>query len=364
MFGFIKEYRSSQAVVSSKYDLIFYVENGYYFQYIRHLFEAFAGRPGLRIAYISSDEKDPMLLMPRTGVEPFYLKATLLFVWPRLQAKVLVMTMPGLGGHGYSRAPGVAKYVYVFHALVSMHQQYPAGSFNDFDALFCCGPYHEREARRTELIDQLPARDLVPYGYPLLEELRGRESSSGACILLAPSWHPQGILTTCLNAVLDGLLQLSLPVEIRPHPEFRKRQPKAMKALEARVAGTPRLQIDRSDEVFTRLASAALLVTDRSGIALEYAFARRRPVLFIDTPPKIFNPDFEKLELTPIEDALRPLLGESVDPRALDSIAATAQKLLQNAPAYAQSLGELENETVFGAGNAEEGIRYLELWVS
>ncbi|TCJ12019.1 hypothetical protein EPD60_15795 [Flaviaesturariibacter flavus] len=364
MLSFFKEYSDSQKLVAQQYDIVFYTEGAYYFQYLRHLFEAFAGRPGLRIAYISSEKSDPVLNTKIQGLDTWYIRKTLLFVWPRLQAKVLISTMPGIGQHGYKRSPGIGRYVYVFHALVSTHQQYRPGAFRYYDALFCCGPDHEAEAGKEDALEGIPPRDLIAYGYPLLEDLRLKDSGQEPCILLAPSWHPEGILNTCLKPLLEQLLQLGLPVQVRPHPEFVKRNPKAMKELEAQVRRNPRLSIDRSAEVFTQLAAARLLVTDRSGIALEYAFARRRPVLFVDTPPKVYNPDFGALGLTPTEDRLRPLLGRSVAPGEIEKAASVAATLLAEAASFAPVLEKLEAETVYGPAYWSNGIAYIESCLS
>ncbi|GAB4092200.1 hypothetical protein [Flaviaesturariibacter terrae] len=365
MIGFFQEYRNSKEVIARQYDLIFYSEGAHYHQYLRHLFDAFAGRPGLRLCYISSDAKDPVLQLRREGLDTYFLKATLMFVFPRLRAKAVILTMPNLELHGYKRSPLVGKYVYVFHALVSSQQQYHERAFDHYDALFCCGPYHEAEARKAEVLRALPPRDLVAYGYPLLEDLAG--SGPGAQepgILLAPSWHPEGILSTCLQPLLEQLLRLGLPIQIRPHPEFRKREPKKMKALERIVAQNSPLQIDNAPKVYPQLAAAALLVTDRSGIALEYAFARKRPVLFIDTPPKVYNRNYTDLGLVPVEDSLRPQLGISVRPDALGAVPEAARGLLADAEAWRTKMAALEAATIYDRSYWQNGIAYLEALLS
>ena len=56
---------------------------------------------------------------------------------------------------------------------------------------------------------------------------------------------------------------------------------------------------------FKNLFLADILVTDWSGIAIEYAFATNKIVLFLDTPQKIFNKDYFKLELDAFESEIR-----------------------------------------------------------
>ncbi|RYY88688.1 MAG: hypothetical protein EOO15_08285 [Chitinophagaceae bacterium] len=364
MTGFFQEYRNSKKVVAQEYDFIFYSESAYYHQYFRSIWDALAAQKKFRLCYITSDAKDPMLQTAAEGTDVYFLKATLMFVFQRLRAKAMILTMPNLELHGYKRSPWVGKYVYVFHALVSSHQQYHEQAFDHYDAVFCCGSYHAEEIRAAEALRGLRAKELVPFGYPLLGELRQAQAASEPTILLAPSWHPEGILSTCLEPVLLQLQQLSLPVQIRPHPEFRKREPKKMKALEALVRRSARLQIDTTPDLYAQLAAAQLLVTDRSGIALEYAFARRKPVLFVDTPSKIYNRNYTALGIEPIEDRLRSSLGSRVDPQSASAIAGEAKALLEQASGWNEKMAALEAATVYDSSHWMRGIAYLEGLVS
>ena len=360
MIGFFKEYRHSKEVIARSYDLVFYSEGAHYHQYLRHLFDAFAGRPGLRVCYITSDPRDPMLQLRREGLDVYFLRTTLMFVFPRLRAKAMILTMPNLEVHGYKRSPAVGKYVYVFHALVSSHQQYHERAFDHFDTVFCCGRYQEEEIRAAEALRGLPAKDLVPYGYPLLEDLRQQPAAASGQILLAPSWHPQGILNTCLREVLQRLLELGSPVSIRPHPEFLKRNRKDVNMLEGLIAREPLLSLDREPNVLASLAAASLLVTDRSGIALEYAFARRRPVLFVDTPPKVFNRNYTEIAPAPVEDRLRSELGYAVAPDDLQALPAAAALAMDAAADWDKKMAALEAATVYDPSHWRNGIAYLE----
>ncbi|RYY40400.1 MAG: hypothetical protein EOO08_04505 [Chitinophagaceae bacterium] len=360
MIGFFHEYRNSQKVVAREYNFIFYSEGAHYHQYLGHLWDALVELKKYSLCYITSDAKDPVLSQQRDGIDVFCLRSTLMFVFPRLRAKAMVLTMPNLGLHGYKRSPKVGKYVYVFHALVSSHQQYHEQAFDHYDALFCCGPYHEAEARKAESLRGFAPRTLVPYGYPLLGAIaQGPVLAGEKCVLVAPSWHPEGILSTCIEPLLEQLLTLALPVLIRPHPEFRKREPKKMASLEAMIRRNAQLRLDTAPDVLTTLASAELLVTDRSGIALEYAFGRKRPVLFIDTPPKVYNKNFGLVGLEPVEDRLRPQLGVCVSAQKLTEVPSAARFLLTNAEDWREKMAALEAATIYSLDQRVNGIAYL-----
>lgn len=47
------------------------------------------------------------------------------------------------------------------------------------------------------------------------------------------------------------------------------------------------------------------MITDWSGIAYEYAYTTCKPVLFIDTPMKIMNPEYKKIGIEPLNIWMR-----------------------------------------------------------
>src|SRR5215211_4513704 len=190
MFSFFSEYRTAQKVISNHYHIIFYAENRYYFQYFEHLFEAFASEGRYRICYLTSDKTDRILADKR--IESYYLKNTLAGIFPRLKADIMIMTMPDLQNFIFKKSAAVKKYIYVFHALVSTHQQYRAHAFDNYDTIFCTGPQHVQEVRESEKIYSLKKKDLINYGYPLLESLRKKTAENiiqPGKILIAPSWY-------------------------------------------------------------------------------------------------------------------------------------------------------------------------------
>ena len=201
MFGFFRENREVQKLAVTRYQVIFYAENAYYFQYFRHLFGELQRRQ-LRICYITSQQNDPLLNVAYPNVDVVFSKATLAFVFQKLQADVVIMTMPDLQHFIYKRSPSVGKYIYVFHAMVSTHQQYRKSAFDHYDTIFCVGPHHQREIRESEKIYGLPEKELVPYGYPLLDDLSEKAMSVNTKndqVLIAPSWYEKGILKTCTH---------------------------------------------------------------------------------------------------------------------------------------------------------------------
>ena len=72
------------------------------------------------------------------------------------------------------------------------------------------------------------------------------------------------------------------------------------------------------------------MITDWSGAAIEYAFTLERPVLFIDVPKKIHNPDYEKIPQIPIEISIRDKIGEIISPSNMQILPSKIRDLCQN----------------------------------
>ncbi|RYZ15485.1 MAG: hypothetical protein EOP49_53000, partial [Sphingobacteriales bacterium] len=235
-------------------------------------------------------------------------------------------------------------------------------AFDHYDTIFCSGPQQEAELKEAEQREVLPAKTCVHYGYPLLEELKQRSAEKKVVenkVLIAPTWYTEGILNTCILELVNYLSEASKEIWIRPHPEFTKRNPKVFKQLLAKTKGSDAIRFDTSPSVYTHLADAGILVTDRSGIALEYAFARQRPVLFIDTPLKIQNTEVAQFSMEPLENKYRNQLGISVLPTELDKVGETIHQLESSAAGYRTSIRTVEQEVVFMPAHWQNGVDYI-----
>lgn len=360
MFSFFSEFAAAQKLASQRFHVIFFSEGKAYHQYLRHLYEALLQVPGIRIAYITAGKDDPVLQDRR--VEAVYLKTTLAGIFPRLRADVMIMTMPDLQNFIFKKSPSVKKYVYVFHALVSTHQQYRKGAFDHYDAIFCTGPQQEEEIRESEKMYSLPAKEVLHYGYPLLDDLKKKSAKSPVQkqkVLIAPSWYNGGIFDTCIKPLLKELSNSKYEVWVRPHPEFVKRYKKAFAEIVKQSQKATNIHFDTEPDVYTHLSDAAHLITDRSGIALEYAFATQQPVLFMDTPLKIQNTDVGKYSLEPVENKYRSHLGVSIQPNETERILEALSQLETNAGTFQKSILEAEAAIAFARANHQNGFDYI-----
>jgi len=350
-----------QKMISTRYQVVFYAENAYYFQYFCHLFTNLQERK-IKICYITSDANDPVFALRNENTDVVFSKSTLAFAFSRIQAEVVIMTMPDLDRFIIKKSKQVKKYIYVFHAMVSTHQQYRSHAFDHYDAILMAGPHHQRELREAEEMYKLPSRDLIPYGYPLLDDLSERlfavQRMEGQ-VLIAPSWYEEGILQTCIHEIVEGLSQTSHKVFIRPHPEFIKRNKTSFKKLLAKTREHSGIQIDTNPSLWNSLLSSDWLVTDRSGIAFEFAFVKKRPVVFIDTPPKIQNPEVDRFSNQPVENLFRDQLGFRLPPSSASEVGTAIHQLAFSMEKYSDSIEQVRKEVLYPSSNNNNAVDYI-----
>jgi YidC/Oxa1 family membrane protein insertase len=341
---FWQEIRAVNKLTSQhRHDIVFYSEKSVYHVYFADILNALLQLSDLPITYVTSDPADPVLECKEPRIQPLYVNSLLSVALAQLNAHVLAMTMPDLHQHHIKRSSRGVNHVYVFHAMVSSHMIYRKGAFAHFDTVLCVGPHHLQELAKAEEVYRLPRKHLIPVGYPLIDTIYrqhqavGRKQHGPPLVLVAPSWHPHNLLDTCLDPLLDALTTASYQVVVRPHPEFLKRRREAMSQILQKWSDRG-VRFDMSSSPTQSLYDAEVVITDWSGIAFEYAFGTERPVLFIDTPRKVLNPEYELLDLVPVEVSLRERIGAVISPHSVQNVAGCIEHLLDQRSVYREEI--------------------------
>ena len=154
--------------------------------------------------------------------------------------------------------------------------------------------------------------------------------------------------------ILSGriLLKTGYKVIVRPHPETVKRNFRLIARLDAKFGSVPSFKLEKTVATDESLLKADVLISDFSGIALEYAFGTERPVLFIDVPPKVKNQRFQELGIEPIELEFRPKLGRIVSAHKLEKIPVILKELVSKTDDFRRNITELRARTIFSLGES------------
>ncbi len=362
--GFYREMKELKALLASSAELTFYVEDSYSYLPLEGYVEGLQ-RP---YNYVSSDPNEPLQDDPHRQV--FRLPSLAHQYLSRTDVSTLVMTMPDLGSLHVARPDPKTCCLYVFHSLISIHRGYLSGAFDHYDEFFCAGPHMVEEL--TAYFDKVGKKRPVlhPVGYHKLDRIAlnhalfEKSQPDQASVLLAPSWQKDNLLELAGETLIDSLLRQDLKVIVRPHPVFFQAlypQGQAIVAeLEKRFQGEPGFVLDTDYNSERSFHEADLMLCDWSGASLEYAFGTERPVIFVDSPPKVRNPDWTQLGVVPFEERVRDQIGRVLASQKVASVGQLALDLLDRSQEMAERIRAVRDEAVFHFGrSAEVGVKTL-----
>ncbi len=360
--------------------LVFYSEGNGFYKYFQGIIEYLLIHTNIVIHYITSDPKDEIFSIAEKEerLKVYYIgEKKLITLMMKMDADIVVMTMPDLENFHIKRSlvRKDIEYIYIPHGMDSLNLTMRTGSMNHFDTIFCVGRHQKEEIEKTEKVYGLPQKNLVEWGYCLLDSMREQyktaksqhnfQSDEEAAkqpvkILIAPSWQPDNIVDSCLEEILDKLTGRGYQIIVRPHPQHVRHKKALMEQLKEkyRACGDIEIQTDFSSN--STVFEADLMITDWSGIAYEYAYTTQKPVLFINTPMKVMNPEYEKIDTVPLNIVLRDAIGLSLELNQLEMLEESVQKLLAEKTEYYGRIENFVQEYVYNPGTSSRvGAKYI-----
>jgi hypothetical protein len=130
-------------------------------------------------------------------------------------------------------------------------------------------------------------------------------------ILVAPSWNKNRLnfINEDFGEIITNLINAGFNVRFRPHPETIKRAENLINSYKEKFKNKNFI-FDDDPENFKALQNAKCLITDNSGISIEYMMIFKKPVIFYNDFDKVHNENYEMYKsLTPIEDIIKNKFG-------------------------------------------------------
>lgn len=344
--------------------LVFYSESSGFYKYFRATIEYLITHSNVIIHYVTSDPGDQIFKVAKTQprIRPYYIgEKKLITLFMKMDADIVVMTMPDLQNFHIKRSyvRKDVEYVYVPHGLDSLNLTMRTGSVDHYDAVLCVGPNQKEEIKKTEEVYNLPPKKLVECGYMLLDDMRAGFSEKADCseqpvILIAPSWQEANIMDSCIDELLTSLQYTGYHIVVRPHPQYVKHREAQLNDLKARYAGTPQVEIQTNFASNSTVFQADLLITDWSGIAYEYAYTTCRPVLFVNTPMKVMNPEYERIGVVPINISIRKEIGREIKPEDAGQANIVVEEMIARRGEYQERIRKLACQNVYNLGQSAQ----------
>lgn len=351
--------------------LVFYSEKNGFYKYYQTIIETLLEKTDVVINYITSDPKDQVFEMESERFRPFYIgEHKLIVLMMKLEADIVVMTTPDLENFHLKRSL-VRKdneYIYVPHDVNSPNLTFHKDALDHFDTIFSSGFLCTAEIRKREELYHLKKKNVIEWGSGVIDNMISayenmeKRPKQAPEILIAPSWQKDNILSSCIEEILDRLQGHGYKIIVRPHPQFVRHETERLNELRQKYDMDSRKDMELQTDFSSNrtVYEADLVITDWSSIAFEYSFATLKPSLFINTPMKVMNEDYEELGITPVDLELRNRIGKSIDPDRLEKLPDMVHELLHSNDFSTESLRKIRGKYIYNIGNSgETGAGYI-----
>lgn len=359
--------------------VVVYSEKSGFYKYFEGVINELLKRSNLSIHYVTNDPNDVIfeIAQKEPRIKPYYIGLKKMIpLMLKLECDMMLMTTPDLDKFYLKRSlmQKDIEYVYLPHDPMSVHLSFREGAFDAFDTVFCTGPHVYRELREIERVYGLREKTLLEFGFPYADKLieagekvnaerrEQKDPTRRREILIAPSWNEDNLLDSCLDELIDGLYGEKNRIIVRPHPEYVKRFSAKMNAIVEKYADKvgDGLAFELDFSINRSTYASDLLITDWSGISYEFCIATKRPALFINTKLKCLNPNWQKIDLVPVEISLRDELGVSLDKDELCRVGEVVDTLFANEEAYSEKITETMRDFFYNPGTATSvGAKYV-----
>lgn len=310
--NFLKIFNEINSVNNTRPKFIFYSEGKSYLKYgyllIKYLSTKYPGQ----VYYVSSEIDDKI---ENLDVINLYIGQGFLlqYFFKSIKTDNLFMTVTDLDNNILKKNNFVKNYIYFFHGAVSTTRVYTQSAFDNYNTILCNGEYQISEIRLREKLSNLKPKKLINNGYIYFDYLKDKIylSNKSDEILVAPSWNKNRLnfINEDFEEIITNLLNKGFKVRFRPHPETLKRAKALMKLYKEKFESSNFIFDDNSENLES-LNKAKFLITDNSGISIEYMMIFKKPVIFYNDFDKIHNEEFKIYNnLEPLEDMIKKKFG-------------------------------------------------------
>jgi len=310
---------------STKKNFVFFSENSTYtkvfFSVILNLI-----KKKIHVVYLTSDKLDFFYEFKSPYLKCFYISKVIgqIFLLNYIKCKNLILTMPDLGNFHIKRSLNCKNYIYLFHSPVSTNMIYRNRAFFNYDIIFCLGKHHFEELSEYKKKFSLNNLKLIKGGYPKVDDLFFNYKMFPEIVRdkvsIAPSWGKNTLINYNIESYIQTILDSNYKLNFRPHYQMKKLNIIKLNNIKEKFKSNSNFCLDENNEKFNSIFNSEFLITDWSGIGIEYAFVTERPVIYVNTNKKINNNKFNDLSICPIEISIRDKIGIVIEPNDMHKI--------------------------------------------
>lgn len=340
-------------------DYIFYSENKSYLKYSYPFLKLLSEIYPNKVYYISSDKDDKILDL---NIKNICIGSGFLrqYFFKVIKAKNFFLTTTDLGNNLLKKNKNVKNYIYYFHSPVSTLKQYMNGAFDNYDTIICNGDYQVNELKKSETVRGTIKKNFIKSGYLYFDYLKERINNNVNSneILIAPSWNINEVnyMNRNLEELIEEILNRDFNVRFRPHPENIKRSNEFINQLKKKFYDKNFI-LDESVENKYAMEKAKCLITDNSGIAIEYLLLFRKPILYFDDIDKVHNKEFDKYNIKMIEDEVKDKFGCKFGKKEIKNIHSIINDSILNFKTKEKQIDEFINKNFYNFGSTAKYLK-------
>ena len=329
---------------------------------------------GQSFVYYTMDIKDPCLQIDNPFMNNRYIgNGNVAFAKiGNLTASVVLTTTPNIGTKGYPipRSKRIQNLVYVDHGMLGDFSYLRRGALDHFDTVLLIGAYQIPLIRKLENMRNLPEKTLVPAGIPYVEELLKRVGENIAIfnedvlpvrpqditVLLAPSHGAKSFLSKYGVDFIVELANKNFNIIFRPHPQSFKTDKKLLNRVKKRLNNIKNIVWDLNSDATLSFQKADILISDSSGIRVDFAFVYYKPFITMPIPSELLK-DFEMADLggSWSEAELRKAgIGYTLVEEEIQDLDTIILRVLKEN--HMKTIVEFRNKHIYNWGNASEAV--------
>jgi len=238
-----------------------------------------------------------------------------------LKIKYIYSSTPDLGFNAFRRSlSNKNKYIYIQHSPASLTMIYSKNAFIQFDLVFIINKFQLNEIIELNNIYNLDIKSWKS-SYLFLSKAQKFNNNNKKKILIAPTWGTNFFSTNCHKKLYEILSNGNYDFELRPHFMSYKKKEVSYESLKKDFV----LKEDRIN-----FNDYHTIITDWSGIFIEFAKLKSTKSILLNTQKKILNDDFSLFKNEPIEIYARKILGYEANIEDIKFVNDLIQKILFN----------------------------------
>jgi len=316
-----------------KFNIGFFCENEFILNYLSPYIENKKNKPILIISFEKIKNKF------NRNIQIYIFKTNFFreLIFLTLKLKYLYSSTPDLDNTIFKKTKfSRCKYIYIQHSPVSLNLIYRENAFDNFDAIQTISKFQNKEIKEIIKMRGLNLK-VFKSKYRFIEKNINHQSLYKKYdLLIAPSWNTNFYKLNCHKILHEQLTKQLISYKLRPHPMSIKK--KEISKEEIEKFG---IALDKSKLI--NLNEFNFLISDWSGIFIEYALVNKKKSFLINTPKKNNNYKYQNYTNLPIEISKRELFGKIFNIKNLNNL-----------------VNEIANEKKKNQQNDSEIVKFIE----